>query len=704
MNLLCTEIEDNNLTAQCSVANVSEAAGNYNFSLSKLLDKLAPIKSRYITIRPNTGWYTEEVSRAKHKRRLVEHRWRTSSLEIDRQLYRQVRQHVISLIRKTKRIHYSEIISKCSGDQKQLFRVANKLLDRGPKSPLPKHDSDQSLADRFSQFFTSKISSVRDALPPPVSAVCTPPATILTNFRSLSPAEIRTVIVKSPAKSCDLDPIPTRLLKQCSESIIPAITMIVNQSLKSSVVPSVFKAAHVRPLLKKPTMDPHELQNYRPVSNLPYVSKLLEHCTFSRLLAFLQQNDLLDSRQSAYRQYHSVETLLVHLSNHILSQMDVGRVTALVLLDLSSAFDTIDHVILTSRLHSLGVSGAALQWFESYLADRRQSVNINGAISASASLDCGVPQGSVGGPLLFSIYMLPLSQIIRKYNLQYHCYADDIQLYQSFSPSQSNALSALENLEACVDEIKAWMMTNSLKLNDKKSEFILCGSKQQLAKFSVPSIRIGDANIPPSNKCRNLGVIFDPNMSFISHLSTVSKSVRFHLRNLDFIQRFLNQTSTEQLVHAFITSRLDFCNSLMYNLPQHHIDKLQRLQNASARLIALSRRTAHITPTLKSLHWLPITDRIAFKILLLVFQSLRGTSPGYIDEIITLHQPSRNLRSAKALQLTVPCTTHSWGDRSFSHTAPVLWNNLPFDIRQSSSLSAFKTSLKTHLFTLRYCN
>ena len=193
-------------------------------------------------------------------------------------------------------------------------------------------------------------------------------------------------------------------------------------------------------------------------------------------------------------------------------------------------------------------------------------------------------------------------------------------------------------------------------------------------------------------------------MSFISHLSTVSKSVRFHLRNLGFIQKFLNQTSTEQLVHAFITSRLDFCNSLMYNLPQHHIDKLQRLQNASARLITLSRRTAHITPTLKSLHWLPITDRIAFKILLLVFQSLRGTSPGYIDEIITLHQPSRNLRSAKALQLTVPCTNHSWGDRSFSHAAPVLWNNLPFDIRQSSSLSAFKTSLKTHLFTLRYCN
>ncbi len=162
--------------------------------------------------------------------------------------------------------------------------------------------------------------------------------------------------------------------------------------------------------------------------------------------------------------------------------MDVGRVTALVLLDLSSAFDTIDYTILTSRLQSLGVNDAALKWFTSYLADRQQAVNINGVLSAPASLNCGVPQGSVGGPLLFTIYISPFTQIIKKHNLQYHFYADDIQLYQSFTPSQPNAVSALENLEACIDDIKTWMLANSLKLNDSKSEFILCGSKQQLAK------------------------------------------------------------------------------------------------------------------------------------------------------------------------------------------------------------------------------
>ena len=191
---------------------------------------------------------------------------------------------MISLIRKSKRTHYSEIVSKCSGDQKQLFRVANKLLHRNKKSPLPLHVSDQSLAVSFSKFFTSKIALIRDALPPPVPAVCSSPASTLTTLRSASHDEISIFMLKSPAKSCDLDPIPTSLLRQCSNSIVPAITMIINHSLKSSVVPSAFKSAHVLPLLKKPTLDPNDLQNYRPVSNLPYISKLLERVAFFQIV------------------------------------------------------------------------------------------------------------------------------------------------------------------------------------------------------------------------------------------------------------------------------------------------------------------------------------------------------------------------------------------------------------------------------------
>ena len=224
------------------------------------------------------------------------------------------------------------------------------------------------------------------------------------------------------------------------------------------------------------------------------------------------------------------------------------------------------------------------------------------------------------------------------------------------------------------------------------------------AKFNIPSIRIGHCHIYPSNKCHNFGITFDSHMSHVNQIEAVSKSVRFHLRNLGFIRKYLNRTATEQIVHAFITSRLDFCKSLLYNLPQHQINKLQHLQNATARLIILTRRSTHITPVLKSLHWLPIIDRIAFNILILVFQSLQGNSPDYMTDIISRHLPSRSLRSSSALQLTVPRTSHSWGDRSFSHAAPKLWNNLPLEIRQSSSLTVFKSCLKTHLFSSRFCD
>ena len=336
------------------------------------------MKTRTIKIRSNTGWFNDEVSKAKHKRRQLERKWRTSKLEIDRQLYCQHRQLVISLIRKT--VHYSSVVSKCSGDQKQLFRVANTLLNRSKESPLPQHESSELLANRFSLFFQSKIVLIRAGFTPIVPDICAQPATItLTTFNTASPTEISSAIFKSPSKSCDLDPIPTWLLKQCVEFIGPAITQIVNHSLQSGIVPSTLKVAYVRPSLKKPALEPNELKNYRPVSNLSYISTLLERIAFSRLTTFLRQNNLLDKYQSAYRQNHSVETLLVHISNHILRQMDVGKVTSLVLLDLSSAFDTVDH---TNRLHSLGVHGTALQWFTSYLTDRHQSVCIDGVKSA----------------------------------------------------------------------------------------------------------------------------------------------------------------------------------------------------------------------------------------------------------------------------------------------------------------------------------
>ena len=286
--------------------------------------------------------------------------------------------------------------------------------------------------------------------------------------------EILKIIKNSPTKSCSLDPLPTWFLKK-TDTLLPTITQIINKSLASGTFPTSFKSALVRPLLIKTNLDTEVLRNYRTVSNLQYTSKVLEKVVAAQLTSYMRKHDLYEKKQSAYRCYHSTETALLKVQNNLLVAMDKSCGVFLVLLDLSAAFDTIDHDILNKRLHdNLGLSGAALAWMNSYLRGRSQSVVINGTKSEPADLQYGVPQGSVLGPILFTIYTSPIGAIAKRHNFEIHIYADDAQLYIFFKTkdfkSQAEALRAIKE---CVSEIRQWMAENKLQLNDQKTEFLI---------------------------------------------------------------------------------------------------------------------------------------------------------------------------------------------------------------------------------------
>ena len=288
----------------------------------------------------------------------------------------------------------------------------------------------------------------------------------------------------------------------------------------------------------------------------------------------------------ASKPFHGTETALLRVNNDILSAIDDGKITALVLLDLSAAFDTVDHKILLSRLqYHLGIHDIALDWCKSYLLNRPQHVCIGNVISKPVILDYSVPQGSVLGPQWFTVYTSPVRDIILKYNLNYHVYADDTQLYITFKSSQEPAESCITTLEKCIQEIRSWMRQNFLKLNDEKTEFLLFGSRQQLSKVSLPFITIGDSQITPSSQARNLGVIFDSTMTLKPHISNIVRVSSFHIRNISRIRKYLNQSAAEQIIHAFVISRLDNGNALFYGLPQNQISRLQHIQDTAALLV-----------------------------------------------------------------------------------------------------------------------
>ena len=301
--------------------------------------------------------------------------------------------------------------------------------------------------------------------------------------------------------------------------------------------------------------------------------------------------------------------------------MNRQHVTLLVLLDLSAAFDTVDHNILLNTLKlKVGVSGKVLDWFSSYLLNRTQRVSINGTLSDSFELKWGVPQGSCLGPLLFVIYASKLFDITHVHLPNVHCYADDSQIYLSFKPdSAANQESAIVAIENCIKDIRRWMLADRLMLNDDKTEFLIKGTRQQLSKVNIDHIIVRNCNIVPVSVARNLGSFLYSKLLMNANVNKTCNSSFFHLRNIRRIRKYLSTEYAKLLVHAFFISHIDYCNSLLYGLPQTQLIKLQWVQNAAARLICNVSRFDHITPVLYQLHWLPVKFRIHFKLLHITF-------------------------------------------------------------------------------------
>ena len=693
-----------NIVTAINSAASTDKVNLFNSKLKDLLDSHAPLRTRTVTDRPSALWMDQSIKTLKAERRKAERKWRKDKLCVDKDIYKNLNNKIKCAIESARRDLYSKQIEECK-TSKALFHVASSLCGKkgDTQSSLPTGFASDELPEVFGNFFNDKISKIRGALDaaslsPPVHVPFT--GTQMLTFDVVSREDVRKVIKLSAPKSSCLDPIPTPLLMTHLDSLLDPITDIINESLQSGTVPNAFKHAVILPLLKKPNLSPDELKNFRPVSNLPFLSKILEKVVLAQLKKHLSKHNLLDPCQSAYREFHNTETALLKVHNDLLCSTDGGDTAILALLDLSAAFDTIDHSILMERLSTtFGISGSVIEWFKSYVLGRTQCVIVNDNCSSVFDLCYGVPQGSVLGPVLYTMYTQPMGAIIKKHSMCYHMYADDTQVYKSAPPNDFPKL--IHDFETCIKEIKCWMVDNKLKMNEDKTEIIKCNTGRCNLSSDLNHICIENEIIPFSDKAKNLGVYFDSKLSMSHQVNNLCRIMYLELRRIKQMSPFLKQSNLKTLMSAFVFSRLDYCNALLYGLPNDTLCKLQKIQNNAARMILKKKKRDHVTPMLRQLHWLPVEARIKYKVATLCYKCNFQQAPQYLYELIVNHVPSLNLRSRNKALLSVPCRANKkTSERAFVHYAPVVWNSLPLDLRQCSSLDCFKRGLKTYLFKM----
>lgn len=674
-----------------SMTDINSKISFFNDMILYIFDKHAPVR----TIRSkhkHLPWLTKEIMNLRRERDRARRLFSRTKLERDYNRFKALRNKVKSMCRNAK-LKYFHSLFRSGQPSSVLWANVRRFRVVPPKS------SAQSISiplDEINSFFAGCTS-----LPTNIDQfdVSSPLINYFSHdipddkfyFNYVTPAEISKVILSVSKNSRGVDGIPILFYKHLLPVILPSITHIINFSLQSGIFPDIWKFSLVQPIPKIP--QPVSPSDYRPISILCSISKVLERIVHRQLTDYLNKIDFFASYQSGFRPSYSTTTALLKVTEDIRRSMDKKNLTALVLFDFSKAFDKVLHPILLKKLQTqCNLSYSSLLWFSSYLCNRYQAVKgAQNSITDWLPVSTGVPQGSVLGPLLFSIYINNVPTILS--HSQYHLFADDLQIYCHFN-SESIA-DVISKINSDISSLFDWSRAHGLLLNANKTKAILIGYSRLLNRLdtsTIPKIRIDGRDLIFEKSVRNLGLWFDNSLSWSVQVTHVCNRVFAAMHQLKRLRRFLPESLRITLVRSLILPIFDYCSVVYLNLSVELGDKLQRALNYCIRFIYDLRRDEHITPYFAKLNWLKLSNRRCYFISIFVYNIIvRQFGPYYLRRNFTLLSDihSRSTRS-HIYFLQIPTHRTQFFNSSFLVQASRLWNSLPEHIIFSPSLATFK--------------
>ena len=572
------------------------------------------------------------------------------------------------------------------------FANFNRLLGVPTEHKVPRNwGSIKTSVDRFQKFFRDKVLDIRELIPTSTDNGLNSLFLVdefnhvtmsLDQFNSVELKNVREALIDTSNSFCVLDPVPTSVAKQTFVSWCDHFLNLANSSFERGTFPDFFKTAVIKPNLKKPNLDTELPRSYRPIANTLFFSKSLERLAADQLKEYLENYKLLDVQQSAYRAGHSTETCLIKTFNDILLQLNSNKKQLILGLDLSAAFDTIDHDIFGWVLENrFNIRGKCKSWIMSYISKRKQKVQIGNCLSAEEIVDFGVPQGSILGPLLFTMYVTPIGDLMKRIQLRYQVYADDTLILSTLR--QQTLEHDIKDLDTKLSLLFQAFSQMKLRVNPDKTEVMLISSRKQ--KLNLAKLDLAGENLTLQPSFKSLGITIDQHFSLTRHINSVTASCYNELRKLYKIRHYLTIETRKLVVQNLIISRLDYCNSVLSGVPKAEIMKYQRVQNAACRFIFSLKKSESCKDFMYHLHWLPIDKRIDFKVLIFVHKFIHNCHvPDYLNHLVEIQPDQYRKRSVNAFKAVTVQSKNSYGDRAFCIRGPKLWNKLPQTLREIS--------------------
>ena len=605
------------------------------------------------------------------------------------------------LLRNAKQKYYYNLFQKHKSDLKKTWSQINDILGKKNYSSMPnimfhennKYDSRQGIVNSFNTFFSNVGKTISKNIPD-VKASFTDYLTEENNSSLfLNPTSVFEIIEFSktlkPFKASGPDDISPRVVRECIHFIAEPLCDIYNKSISTGIVPDKLKLAKIIPLYKK--NDKNKVQNYRPVALLPIFAKLLEKILHQRIYTFFDKNKLLIDEQFGFRKNYSTSSGVLHLTEYISKQIDGGNFCVGVFMDLSKAFDTIDHRILLRKLYYYGIRGIALDLFENYLSNRKQYVVVDGVSSNYETVNCGVPQGSVLGPLLFLIYVNDIKQAsnIFKFSL----FADDT----STVASHSNPSTLIKIVNQELVKLNNWFLCNRLHVNYDKTNYMIFRSRNRRVPNNLLPVSIGENVIQRKDSLQFLGVIIDEHLSWKNHITHISAKLSRSIGILSRLKYILPFNVLKMLYNSIIVPHLNYCNVIWGHTFKSYLEKLYLLQKRAIRIITKSDYRLPAGPLFVKLGVLPVYELIKFHTLLFMFKLQNENFPSIPSIKFILNSDIHSYSTRQRNNLRLPRNRTTRACNSFYRVGIKEWNSLNIQIKDSSTVSRFKLLLKRSL-------